>query len=74
MSGEETQSLVGRKDLGSPGRYVIKLVVQEIKDLAREYAQRLGDHAFLRGVQRAMEREEQTVQKRRTRTKARQNG
>ena len=40
LSGEETQGLVGREDLGSPGRYVIKRVVQEIKALAREYAQR----------------------------------
>ena len=64
LAGEETKSLVGREDLGSPGRFVIKRVVQEIKALAREYAQRLGDPAFLRDIERAMEREEATVQKR----------
>jgi len=74
LHGQETQSLVGKKDLGSPGKYVIKRVVGEVKALAKEYAQRHGDLGFLRGVQRAMEREEKTVQKRRTTTKARQNG
>ena len=64
LSGDETQGLVGREDLGSPGRYVIKRVVQEIKTLARDYAQRLGDPAFLRDIERAFQREEATVQKR----------
>jgi uncharacterized protein YfaQ (DUF2300 family) len=64
LSGEETQGLVGREDLGSPGRYTIKRVVQEIKALAREYAQRSGDPAFLRDIERAFQREEATVQKR----------
>ena len=64
LSGEETQGLVGREDLGSPGRYIIKRVVQEIKALARDYAQRLGDPAFLRDIERAFQREEATVRKR----------
>ena len=51
-------------DLGSPGRFVVKRVVQEIKALAREYAQRLGDPAFLRDIERTMEREGATVKKR----------
>lgn len=64
LQGEETKSLVGKEDLGSPGRFVIKRVVQEIKALARDFAQRLGDPAFLREIERAFQREEATVQKR----------
>ena len=64
LAGEETKSLVGREDLGSPGRFVIKRVVGEIKALAREFAQRLDDPGFLREIDRAMGREEATIQKR----------
>ncbi len=64
LAGEETKSLVGREDLGSPGRFVIKRIVQEIKALARDFAQRLGDAGFLRDIERAFQREEATVQKR----------
>ena len=58
LQGQETKSLVGREDLGSPGRYVVKRVVGQVKSLAREYAQRLGDPAFLREIERAFQREE----------------
>jgi len=64
LAGEETKSLVGREDLGSPGRSVIKRVVGEVKALAKEFSERRGDAGFLRDVQRAMGREEATVQKR----------
>jgi hypothetical protein len=64
LQGQETKSLVGRKDLGTPGSYGVKRIVSEVKALAREYAQRLGDPAFLREIERAMAREEQTVRKR----------
>lgn len=64
LAGQETKSVVGRADLGSPGRFVIKRVVQEIKTLAREFAQRRSDPAFLREIERAMGREEATVQRR----------
>lgn len=64
MAGGETKSLVGSPSVGSPGRFVVKRVVQDIKALAREYAERLGDPGFLRDVERAMGREEATVQKR----------
>ena len=64
LAGEETKSLVGREDLGSPGRFVVKRVVGEVKALAREYAHRRGDAGFLRDIERAMGREEATVQKR----------
>jgi hypothetical protein len=74
ISGEETKNLVGREEFGSPGKHVIKRVVQEVKALAREYAQQLGDSAFLRGVQRAMEREGATIQRRLRSTLARHTG
>ncbi len=64
LAGQETKSLVGRVDLGSPGRFQVKTTVQKVKALAREYAQRLGDPAFMREIERAMAREEETVQKR----------
>ena len=72
LQGQETKGLVGRADLGAPGRFVIKRVVQEIKALANEYAQRLGDPGFLRDIGRAMDREGATIQKRRVATAARQ--
>jgi hypothetical protein len=65
LARQETKSLIGRPDLGSPGKYVIKRVVQEIKALARQYASGIGDAAFFRDFQRAVGREEETVQKRR---------
>jgi hypothetical protein len=65
LLGQETKSLVGRPDLGYPGRSVIKRAVQEIKALARQYAGSLGDPAFLRDIERAMGREEATFEKRR---------
>jgi hypothetical protein len=74
LSGQETKTLVDRVDLGRPGRYVIKRVVKEVKALAGEYAERLGDPAFLRQIERAMEREGATVQKRLSTTVARQTG
>jgi hypothetical protein len=64
LAGQETKSLVGRVDLGRPGRYVVKRIVAEVKALAREYAQRLGDPAFLREIERAFQREGATIQKR----------
>ncbi len=72
LQGQETKSLVGRPDLGSPGKWAIKAAVQRIKALALAFAERLGDPAFLRGIERAMEREAETVQKRLQTTTARQ--
>ena len=72
LQGEEIGGLVGREDLGSPGRFVIKRAVQEVKALAREYAQRLGDPAFMREIERAFQREEETIQRRRATAMARQ--
>jgi hypothetical protein len=72
LAGGETKSLVGSPTLGSPGRWGIKRAVQQIKQLAREYAERLGDPGYLRDIERAMASEEETVVKRRTATAARQ--
>ena len=72
LAGGETKSLVGRPDLGSPGKYVVKWVVQEIKQLAKEYSPPLGNPGFVRDIERAMGREEETVAKRRAATAARQ--
>jgi hypothetical protein len=65
LAGGETKSLVGRPELGFADKNVIKKVVQQVKALAREYALRLGDPAFLRDIERAMGREAATVGKRR---------
>ena len=72
LAGGETKSLVGSPALGSPGRWGIKRTVQQIKELAREFAVSLGDPGFMRDIERAMGREEETVAKRRTATAARQ--
>ncbi len=72
LDREETQSLVGCASLGSPSRWVIKKVVQDVKRLAREYAASLGDPELLRRVERAMAGESETVGKRRAMAAARQ--
>jgi len=65
LAGGETKSVIGRPEFGSPDKNVIKRVVCQIKRLAREYAQRLGDSGFLRDIERATGREAATVGKRR---------
>ena len=71
LQNQETRSLIGRKDLGSPGGYQVKAIVQMVKALTSEYAERIGHSAFLRDVQRAMAREGATVKKRISTTAAR---
>jgi len=65
LEGGETKSLVGCPSLGSPGKWTIKKVVAGIKALAREYAASLGDPDLLRGVEKAMAGESETIGKRR---------
>ncbi len=72
LDGGEVKSLVGLPALGSPGKWVIKKVVGEIKQLAREYAASLGDPELLRRIERAMAAEEETIEKRRASLRARQ--
>ena len=64
LGGQETKSLVGRNDLGSPTQFAIKQTVQQIKSLAREFAQQRGDPIFLWQIERCFQREAETVQKR----------
>jgi hypothetical protein len=71
LAGGETKSLVGSPQLGSPDKNIVKRVVCQIKQLAREYAERLGDAGFLRAVERAMRDEQATVAKRRVAIAAR---
>jgi hypothetical protein len=65
MAGGETKSLVGSSAFGTPGKYVVKRIVQQIKQLVRDYAASLGDSTLLRRIEKAMASEEATVQKRR---------
>ena len=71
MAGQQTKDLVGREDLGRPSKFVVKRVVGEIKDLAREHAKLLGDSAFMWSVERAFQREAETFGKRRSAMAAR---
>ena len=73
LSGQETKSLVGRPDLGNPGRFQVKAVVRRIKVLCHDFGKQRGNSAFLREIERAIEREEETVQKRIRSTAARQS-
>jgi hypothetical protein len=68
LEGGETKSLVGSPSLGSPGRWVVKKVVQDVKRLAREYAASLGDPDLLRGIERAMKAEQETIGRRKATT------
>jgi hypothetical protein len=65
LDGEEAKSLVGSAALGSPGKWTIKKVVVGIKQMARGYATSLGDLELLRGIEKAMAAESETVGKRR---------
>ncbi len=69
LAGGEVKGLVGRPDLGSPGRWGIKNAVQQIKELAKEFFS--GDSELLRRIERAMASEEETIQRRRATTAAR---
>jgi hypothetical protein len=72
LNGGVTKSLVGSPSLGSPGKWTIKRVVWQVKQLAKEYAASLGDPELLRRIERAMASESETIQKRRAATMARQ--
>jgi hypothetical protein len=72
LEGGETKSLVGNPSFGSPGRWVVKRVVGEIKSLARQFAERLGDTGFLTMMDRAFASEAETIFKRQAAVAARQ--
>ncbi|MGO9114994.1 MAG: hypothetical protein ACLP9L_37765 [Thermoguttaceae bacterium] len=71
LEGHETKSLVGLPELGRPGRWVVKRVVQQIKTAARDYAQALGDTDFLWQVERLLDAEAATVARRTATTQQR---
>ena len=71
LDGEETKSRVGYPSLGSPGKWVVKKIVQQVKQLAREYAASLGDPELLRRIERATEAEQETIGRRRAAMAAR---
>ena len=70
LDGGETKSLVGCKELGSPGKWKIKQVVQQVKELLGQFAAAIGDSELLRRVARAMAAESETIEKRRKSTRA----
>jgi len=74
LEGRQMKDLVGLPELDRPGRYVVKRTVQEIKTLAREYAQRLDDPDFLRRVEGLLDAEAATVARRTATTQRRRVG
>ena len=62
LARQELKSLVGDPELGSPTRSVLRRIVREIKDLAKDFAK--NDPGFLRQIERAVGREAVTASKR----------
>jgi len=71
LTGEDMKGLAQSPSLGSPGKNRVKAVVCRIKELAQEYAVMRGDSEMLRGVEKAMAAESETVVKRRATVAAR---
>jgi hypothetical protein len=69
LEGGETKSLVGIPSLSI---YKIKQLVQQVKSLSRQFAERTGNWGFARMVARAMDSEQATVTKRKATAAARQ--
>jgi hypothetical protein len=74
FDGNEVKDMVGNPQFGSPSVYAIKREVQEIKRLAHEFAIQNDDPGFLAAVERGMNAEARTVQKRQQSMAARQVG
>lgn len=74
LEGRQMKDLVGLPELDRPGRYVVKRAVQQIKSLAREYAQALDKPEFLWRVERLLNAEAETVARRTTTTRRRRAG
>jgi hypothetical protein len=64
LAGEDTKDLIGMAAIGTPSAFLVKRETRAIKDLARQFAQRLGNLAFAAMVTRAMDAERRTVEKR----------
>ena len=71
LEGRQTKSIVGLPELNRPGRFVVKRTVQQIKTLAREFAQTLDDPGFLERVERLMDAEAGTIARRTATTRQR---
>jgi len=65
LNGGETKALVGFPDLGNPSAYHVKVAVQQIKQLARDFAIQSGESDFANMIDAAMRREAATIDKRR---------
>ncbi len=74
MAGRQTKDLVSMPELGSPGRWVVKRVVQQIKTAAHDFAERLDDPDFLWRVEKLMDLEAATVARRTATTRGRRVG
>ncbi|WP_166820075.1 hypothetical protein [Thalassoroseus pseudoceratinae] len=64
LDGDEVKGLVGAVELDDPSSYRIKQVVIAIKQLAKEFARQRGDEDFEQRIERAMDAERRTVEKR----------
>jgi hypothetical protein len=64
LAGDETKSLVGSEEFGEPTSYRVKQAVIAIKQLAQEFARQQGDDGFWQQIQRAMDAERETLEKR----------
>jgi len=71
LEGKETKELIGRPEIGSPGRQKIKTVVQKIKKLAWDFALKSDNPTFFMNVERAMAEEAATVERRKATTRRR---
>lgn len=71
LDGVDLRSVVGQESFGKLTSYRLKLIVQEIKKLAEEFAQERGDESLLRQVRRAMAGSSEVIQKRVAGNKAR---
>ncbi|MGO9109100.1 MAG: hypothetical protein ACLP9L_07705 [Thermoguttaceae bacterium] len=71
LEGRQMKDLIGLPELGRSGRFVVKRTVQEIKTLAHEFAEVLGDADFLWQVERLMDAEAATIARRTATTRRR---
>ena len=70
LEGDEVKGLVGSVELGGPTSYRIKQMVIAIKQLAQEFFAERDDDAALNQIERALDSERKTVEKRFGKTRA----
>lgn len=64
LDGDEVKGLVGSVELGGPSNYRIKQTVIAIKQLAREFFAERDDNVALGQIERALDSEKKTMEKR----------